>query len=61
MRVDGSMTVVTADTLGQMPHSRWKSCAAMGTSSGISYSGASPWTAQISRCDGGINLGMTKF
>ena len=33
----------------------------MGISSGISYAGASPWTAQIYRCDGGANLGMTKF
>ena len=61
MRVDGSMTIVTADTLGQMPHGRWRSCTAMGMPSGISYVGASPWTAQISRCDGGVNLGMTKF
>ena len=61
MRVDGSMAIVTADTLGQMPHGRWRSCTAMGMLSGISYAGASPWTAQISRCDGGVNLGMTKF
>ena len=61
MRVGGSMAVVTADTLGQMPHGRWRSCAAIGTSSGISYAEASPWTAQISRCNDGVNLGMTKF
>ena len=61
MRVDGSMTIVTADTLGQMPLGRWRSCTAMGMPPGISYAGASPWTAQISRCDGGVNLGMTKF
>ena len=33
----------------------------MGTSSGILHTGATPWTAQISRCDSGVNIGMTRF
>ena len=32
MQVDGSMTIVTAGTLSQMPHGRWRSCTAMGVS-----------------------------
>ena len=33
----------------------------MGMSSGVVHTGASPWSAPISRCDSGVNLGMTKF
>ena len=61
VRLDGSMATVAADTLSQMPHGRWRSCIAMGMSSGIVYTGASPWSVQISRCDSGVNLGMTNF
>ena len=67
MRVDGSMAIVAADTLSQMPHGRWRSCTAMRMSSGILHTGAltrdaeSAWTAQISRCDSGVNIGMTGF
>ena len=67
MRVDGSLTIVTADTLSQMPHGRWKSSIAIGMSSGILHTGAltrdaeSEWTAPIFRCDSGVNIGMTRF
>ena len=51
IRPDGSMAVVTADALGQMPHGRWQSCVASGMPTGIVYTGARPWTAQIFRRD----------
>ena len=66
MRIGGSMAIVAAGTLSQMPHGRWRSCIAMGMSPGILHTGAltrdaaSPWTAQISRCDSGVNIGMTR-
>ena len=50
-----------------MPHGRWTSSAATGMSSGILHAGASArdveseWTAQIFRCDSGMNIGMTRF
>ena len=67
MRADGSLTVVAADTLRQMPHGRSKSSIATGMSSGILHAGAwtrdaeSEWTAQIFRRDNGVNIGMARF
>ena len=67
MRVDGTMEIVAAETLSQMPHGRWRSSIAMGMSPGILHTGTltrdaeSIWTAQIVRCDSGVNIGMAKF
>ena len=67
VRADDSLTVVKASTLSQMPHGRWTSSAATGLSLGILHVGAvardveSEWTAQIFRCDDGMNIGMTRF
>ena len=63
----GSMTFVRADTLGQMPHGRWKSSIAMGVTSGISWDAASAggtehgWTARTFTDDSGTSIGMTRF
>ena len=40
VRLDGSMVTVAADTLGQMPHGRWRSCVAMTMLPGILHTGA---------------------
>jgi len=67
VRADGSLTVVAAGTFSQMPHGRWKSSIVTGMSSGILHAGALTWdaefewTAQIFRCDSGMNIGMTRF
>ena len=67
VRDGNSLVIVKAGTLGQMPHGRWASSAATGMTIGILNAGApasdveSEWTAQIYRCDNGMNIGMTRF
>ena len=61
------MTFVDADTLGQMPHGRWRSSIVLGMSSGISWDAASAggtgrgWTARTFTDNNGTNIGMTRF
>ena len=67
VRANGSLTVVAASTLSQMPHGRWKRSVVTGMSPGVLHTGAltsdagSEWTAQIFRCDSGVNIGMTRY
>ena len=67
VRNDGSMALVDADTLGQMPHGRWQSSIMSGMPSGISWDAASTertgrgWTARTYTDDKGTNIGMTRF
>ena len=42
VRIDGPTATVAADTLSRMPHGRWRSCIAMGMSSGILHTRAPP-------------------
>jgi len=67
VRHDSSMTFVDADTLGQMPHGRWRSSIMSGMSPGITWDVASAertgrgWTARTYTDDNGTNIGMTRF
>ena len=67
VRADGSLTVVAAGTLSQMPHGRWKSSIATGMALGISHDRAltgdagSEWTARTFRSDSGTSIGMPRF
>ena len=67
VRADGSLTVVAAGTLSQMPHGRWKSSIATGMSPGISHDGPLTRDAEFERTartfrgDSGMNIGMARF
>ena len=44
-----------------MPHGRWQANAELGGPSGIVYSRAEPWTAQLTQRDNSLRLGMATF